>query len=314
MTLSDLIAQINNSKDANAIATYDTRENKLKITAKDPGALSINIEAGTSNFTEVMGLTSGDSIADGSQTLGKNASVELNGTKFESYSNKLTEDITGCTGVTINLLGTTSETDEDKKSVEINVQQDTEELTNAIDEFIKKFNEVSSEVDKNTAVGKTLHSEYSLVMQKNGLRSLLTSAVDGLEEFDNLAMIGISTGKVGASITDDTNKLTFDKEKFKEALLKNPDEVRTLLIGDKDKNIEGLFEKVEAKLENTLDIENGYFAAREDSFDSSYSTIEKHIKKQEDSLENYRKRLVQQFSQMDKYISQLQQQSSALRF
>ena len=55
--MSSLISQINESDTAQATAYWDDTTGKLTITSKKEGASYINIEAGTSNFTDVMGLT-----------------------------------------------------------------------------------------------------------------------------------------------------------------------------------------------------------------------------------------------------------------
>ena len=82
-TLSSLISQINNSDEAQATAYWDDTTGKLTITSKKEGASYINIEAGTSNFTDVMGLTTTERDVDGNvvstkmftevQELGKNS-------------------------------------------------------------------------------------------------------------------------------------------------------------------------------------------------------------------------------------------------
>ena len=55
--LTDLISQINASQKTNATAYWDSIEGKLVIQSRTTGAALINIEAGTSNFTDIMGLT-----------------------------------------------------------------------------------------------------------------------------------------------------------------------------------------------------------------------------------------------------------------
>ena len=53
-TLSSLISKINENKEAQATAYWDDTTGKLSITSKKEGASFINIEAGTSNFTDVI--------------------------------------------------------------------------------------------------------------------------------------------------------------------------------------------------------------------------------------------------------------------
>lgn len=65
-TLSDIISQINSSDTANATAYWDSINGRLVIKSRSTGQAFINIEAGTSNFTDIMGYTETEWYADGS--------------------------------------------------------------------------------------------------------------------------------------------------------------------------------------------------------------------------------------------------------
>lgn len=309
-TLSTIISRINSDEKAGVTASFDSTTNKLVLTSKDPGKTAINLENGTSNFLTKAGLITagGDSLS--SQTLGNNAKVYLNGsaTALEVNSNTLTGDISGLSGVTINLKKVTDV----GETIDIDVSQDTDQISSALDDFVTKFNALVSTVDGQTAKDKTLHNEYSLVSLKNTLRSMVTGRVSGLSDYDSLAMIGITTGKVGRATSDVSNDLSIDKNKLLDALQKNPDEVKALLIGDDSAGITGLFEKLEDKLTQVLDPVNGYFDTKDDTINSLISSIDKSITRGEDRITVYKKMITQQFAQMDSYISKMQQQGSAL--
>ncbi len=316
-SLDGLIAEINSDTDAGVTVQYDLRSNKLVMTSKTAGNTAINLEdatnaptENTSNFLTAMGLVGadGNSLACQQATMGTNAVVEINGTTITAATNSLTGDITGFNGVTINLL---KETEEDETTT-ISVNQDTSSLTSAMSNFISKFNDIVNEITKDTASTGSLKNEYSLLSLKSSIRQTVTGAVNGLSTYDSLAMIGISTGSVGTSISTSTSNLNFDQAKFLDALSKNPNEVRALLVGDSSRGITGILQQLESKVESALDIENGYFASRESSMERMITDLNKSIEKGEKRLEDERKRLVQQFSYMDNMISQLQSQSSAL--
>lgn len=65
-TLAGLISQINSNDAANATAYWDSIDGKLVIKSRTTGSALINIEAGTSNFTDIMGYTNTTWAADGS--------------------------------------------------------------------------------------------------------------------------------------------------------------------------------------------------------------------------------------------------------
>ena len=309
-TMSGLISKINKDANAGATAQFDATTNKIVLTSKNPGQTAINLENGTSNFLNKIGLITagGDSLS--SQTLGNNAKVYVNGstTALEANSNTITGDISGITGLTINLKNTTEVGD----TIDINVDQDTDQINTALDDFISKFNAMSNIVKEHTATGKTLHGEYSLIGLKNTFRSMTTDRVSGLTSYDSLAMIGISTGAIGKLASDTSNALILDKDKLLEALNENPSEVKALLIGDKTAGITGIFEKLEDKLTSVLDPVSGYFSVKEDSFNTMITDNDKSITRGEDRITAYKTMITKQFSEMDSYISKMQQQGSSL--
>jgi len=309
-TFQDLINQINNSQDADVNASFDLRTNKLTLTAKDPGKTAINLEDTSGDFLQQMDLITagGDSLS--SQTLGQNALVYINGssTALEVNSNTITSDISGITGVTINLKNTTAT----GTTISINVDQDTDQVTNAVSDFVDKFNAALNEVDKDTASNGNLSGEYSLVSLRNTLRTTATGLVSGLSTYDSLGMIGISTGAVGTSVDTETKTLQLDKDTFLKALQDKPDEVKALLVGDSSQGITGVLSLLKSKVESSLDPTNGYFAARDDSFDSKISDIDKSILREQDRLKAKRVQLTKQFNIMDQYIAKMQQQQKAL--
>jgi len=319
-TLSNLIASINSSKDANVVAVFDVRTNKLKLTSKDPGATNINLSNDNlegdatekSNFLSVMGLTTDDNtLASGAQTLGKNASVELNGNTLEANTNTLGSDITGMYGVTIKLNGTTPSTTNGTTTVELSISQDTDSIATSLSDLITKFNNFTDEVDTDTASTGDLKYDYTLIRLKNELKMNLMNTVDGLSDYDSLVSIGVNSGAVGTSVDTSTNSYSLDKDTFLEALNDNPDEVRTLLIGDKDKGITGILQILNDKLDTALDPVNGYVKTKTDSINTQLTSIAKSIEDGEARLKSRQETLTQQYTQMDQEISAMKAQTTS---
>lgn len=310
LTLQGLISRINNDDDANVVINYDAKENKFNLTSTEPGSTAINLEDTDGDFLEQIGLITagGDSIS--SQTLGSNAKVYINGSTdaLEVNSNTITSDISGISGVTISLLDTT----ESGETITLDVKQDTDALTTAMEGFVKDFNSAIDKVDKETQINDDLHGEYTLISIRNTLRTMATDMVSGLDEYNSFGMIGISTGNVGTSVEEETTTLEFDKNAFLTALEDNPSEVKALLVGDSGLSVTGVLENLEAQVESALDPVNGYFASREDSLNTSISTIDDALEREQERLDKRREQLTLKFNQMDQYISQLQSQQSAL--
>ena len=316
-TLANLISQINSSDEANATAYWDNIDGKFVIKSRTTGSALVNIEAGTSNFTDIMGYTTSEWNADGSldvtrmnvdtQEIGDNAKVTINGTSYTSTSNTITSDISRIKGLTINLKGLT-----EGSAVTLTVERDKETLANAISDVVDSYNELMKNVDESIAVGGDLHDETTLKLIRNQLRSIMTSSDIGTTIFKNLDSIGISVDSASANNISTSNEsiisLTFDKDKFIQAYEADQDAVKDLLIGG-DTNT-GIFTKAEQLVESALQSVTGYFDSADRSFDREINRLDDKITKANQEVERYRERLEAKFAAMDLLIAQMQQQYS----
>ena len=314
-TLSSLISEINNSDDAQAYAYWDDATGKLSITSTKEGASYINIEAGTSNFTDVMGLTTSEWDDEGNvvsskmyteaQTLGQNAIFTVNGTQMVSTSNTVTSDISRIDGVTLTLKKASTEED---GNTTLSVTQDTTQLVEAVNEFITAYNDAIAKVEEVTASGADLHGETSLTSLRNTLRNYANSSNTtngGLYKL--LSDIGISTSAAdGNNLSTDTYTLSLDEDKFLQALQENPDSVKSILAGEN-----GVLSMMESAVEQSLSATTGYFDVKTSTLDSDISRMEEKITKQNNSIDAYKTRLENQFYQMEMAIAQMQQNYSS---
>ena len=314
-TLSSLISEINSNDEAQAYAYWDDATGKLNITSTKEGASYINIEAGTSNFTDVMGFTESEWDADGNvvsskmfteaQTLGQNAVFTVNGTQITSTSNTVTSDISRIEGVTLTLKGVSTEED---GNATLSVEQDSTKLVEAVNGFIEAYNATIDKVNEVTASGADLHGETTLTSLRNSIRSYANSSnsTNG-GVYTLLSQIGISTAEAdGNNLSTDTDKLSLDEDKFLEALQENPDSVASLLAGEN-----GILTHIENSVEQALSATTGFFDVKSSSIDSDISRMEEKISKQESSIDAYRTKLENQFYQMEMAIAQMQQNYSS---
>lgn len=310
-TLSSLISEINSNDDAQAYAFWDDAAGKLSITSKKEGASYINIEAGTSNFTDVMGLTTSEWNDDGTvksskmytdaQELGKNAQFTINGTKMTSTSNTVTSDISRMDGITLTLKKVSTE---ESGTSTLKVTQDTSGLVEAVKSFVSAYNDVLSNVDEVTANGANLHGETSLTSLRNTIRSYATaknSSNGGV--YSLLSEIGVSTSSAdGNNLNADTNSLKLDEDKLKKALEENPESVKSILAGEG-----GVLTMMEDAVEQSLKATTGFFDVKTSTLDSDIKKMETKIKKQNTNISTYKAQLEKKFSAMETTIAQMQQ-------
>ena len=316
--LSEIISQINSSEKANATAYWDNIEGKLVIKSRSTGSAFINIEAGTSNFTDIMGYTNSEWKADGTrlvtkmnistQDVGNNAVVKINGTTYTSTSNTISSDVSRIKGLTINLKGLT-----EGSAVTLTVEKDKETLANAVSGVVDAYNELMKNVDEAIAQDGQLHDQSTLKMIRNQLRNIMMSSDLGTTVFKNMSAIGISTSSASASNISTTNssivELSFDKDKFIKAFESDQKAVKALLIGS-DTN-KGIFTNLETVVESTLQSVSGYFDTTEKTYKNQISKLEKKIEKENKAIEKYKARLEAKFASMDMLIANMQQQYSS---
>ena len=310
-TLSSLISEINNNDEAQAYAFWDDAAGKLSITSKKEGASYVNIEAGTSNFTDVMGFTTSEWNDDGTvksskmytdaQELGKNAQFTINGTKMTSTSNTVTSDISRMDGITLTLKKVSTE---ESGTSTLKVTQDTSGLVEAVKSFVSAYNDVLSNVDEVTANGADLHGETSLTSLRNTIRSYATAKnTPNNGVYNLLSEIGISTSSAdGNNLNADTNSLTLDEDKLKKALEENPESVKSILTGEG-----GVLTMMEDAVEQSLKATSGFFDVKTSTLDSDIKKMETKIKKQNTYISTYKAQLEKKFSAMETTIAQMQQ-------
>ena len=316
--LSDIINQINNSEAANATAYWDSIGGRLVIQSRTTGAALINIEAGTSNFTDIMGYTNSKWNSDGSldetrlnianQELGSNAKFTINGTKYSATSNTITSDITKIKGLTLNLKDIT-----ENNPVTITIENDKDKVANAIESVVESYNELMKNVDEQISTTGKLHDQSTLKMIRNQLRKMMTGSDAGATVFRNLSAIGISVSSASANNTSTSNEsiidLSFDRDKFLEAYAKDADAVKALLVGGASN--QGVFTKVENLLESSLKSVTGYFDVTEKSIKSDINKTAMKITKANEAIKRYRTQLEKRFSSMNMMIAGMQQQYSS---
>lgn len=310
-TIADIVSQINSSEKSLATAYWDNIDGKLVIKSTMTGASAVNIEAGDTMFTDLLGLTDGTSLVMDTQTIGDNAIVTINGTKYTSLSNNITSSSTGLTDLTLNLKGLSN-----GSTVQLTVKRDTESLVNAVNSVLDGYNELISNIDTVIAKDGKLKDQSMLKLIRNNIRTAMTSSDLGTTRFKNLAAIGIKSSETNSSnisvANSDITFLSMNAEEFLSAFENYEEDVKSLLIGSKDANgnviNKGIFSKVEEYIENALTAAGGYFTTANNSYITEIESISKKIVNGTVAIERYRKNLENKFSSMDMMIAQMQNQ------
>ncbi|MCR5266161.1 MAG: flagellar filament capping protein FliD, partial [Cyanobacteria bacterium RUI128] len=316
-TIDDIISSINSHPlESGASAYWDEFEGNLVIKSRTAGNAFVNIEAGTSNFTDVMGLTK--TVGTGAdaysamntetQTVGGNARISIDGVVFTANSNTIGSEVTRIQGLTLNLKEVT-----EGEAITISVEKDKEVLADAVEDVVNCYNELMTGVDEAIAAGGDLADQTTLKMIRNQLRSYMTSASLSATDFRNFDAIGISVSDaVGSNIstkTSDIVTLNFNRDIFYSKYKENPFAVKALMVGDTTNK--GVLLRVEDLIESALAGVNGYFDTQNASYNNQISTINKQIQKANEEVAKYKEMLESKFSSMDMLIAQMQEQYSS---
>lgn len=180
--------------------------NALKITASDASLSLLSFDP--TNSTD---RTTKQTVA------AADAKIVVDGLAVTSASNTVKEVVPG---VTLNLKATGSATT-------LTVEQDTSEITKAVESFVKGYNNLMGTIKSLTASGLNggkqgaLANDSSVRSVAGRLRSMLGSAVAGLSgSVRSLADLGISTQRDGT--------LNLDSTKLEKAVSTNVNDVAAL--------------------------------------------------------------------------------------
>ena len=309
-TISDIISQINHSETSQAQAYWDSINGELVITSRVNGAFYIDIEEGTSNFSNILGYTE---VSEGkkklnidSQTMGKNSIFSINGTRMVSSSNTIQSDISRIDGLTLNLKDIT-----EGESVTISIEKDKETPANAISDIVDSYNELIENVDKELARDGNLNGQSVLKMIRNRIRSLMTGSIATSSQYKNLSTIGIKTdsARSGNISTSNISKLYFDREKFEIVFQGDSEGIKALLVGTEAEP--GVLTQLENLVEDSLKSVSGYFDSASNSYTKKIKQYDDKIDKLNMAADRYKANLEKKFQLMDMVISKMQNSYSS---
>ena len=309
-SLNTLISRINGNSEANVKASYDSLTNKLILTSTETGQNNISLTESGTNLLNVLGFTTGEGeneiLAEGSQTLGQNAIVYINGNKVISTSNTITGESSGIANLSITVKKPTSDysnNKDDEKNITLDIEPDFTKVKEALTKFVDAYNDVVATTKSMSGSDGAIGHDSTLNSILSSMRGLTSDVSNNDGMYTMLAQIGISASSA------DTTKLTIDEKKLDEALTKNFDSVKLLLSdGYTSKTDNGLFDKLLADVSSVLDIENGYFSQKTTSIDSQIKSMNDRIERANTKIANYEARITKQFNAMDSTISALSAQ------
>jgi flagellar capping protein FliD len=304
-SLNSIISQINGSSTDGVTASFNTSTNRLELTSTSTGQNAIFLEDTSGNFLQAMGLISGGNSLV-SQTLGQNASVDINGQTYLSTSNTIGASTTGLTGITFNLKQATTL----GATINSTIAPDSTNLKNAFKDLVTRFNEYVSASDQQTGKDGVLNDISGFRRLRNSLRSQIADRNGAATVYNSLTQIGLGTGSAtGAAVTGGTVlPLQFNESTFDAAYNANPTEVTSTI-----RAIMGtLRDTLQNAVAPTTGSQKGLFDGTNESLSTRKRNNDDKLKRINDQLDKERTNMLRRFEAMQQAIQQAQSQSGQL--
>ncbi|KGE20416.1 flagellar filament capping protein FliD [Paenibacillus wynnii] len=342
--ISTIISKINSNADAKVSASFDEIKGKLIVTSNTLGAtgeVKLGVGATDNTLLDVFGGVK-------QNTFGKDAIVFINNTKMIKNNNTFTVN-----GVSLTLLATTVnsidptidpfDSGEANNPTKITIQSDPTKAIDTIKSFVADYNNLLSAMNSKISEEKyrdfpPLTDEQKVDMKEDDITKWTEKAKSGVlknddilrstisnmrtlisEKIGSLSSIGITTGQYYEG-----GKLYLDEEKLTKALNANSQTVAELFQGSESAPKDGIFDKLAAKIDNSLDslakrVGTNKFSTDITSAYNEQSVMGKRLKEYNSrisdmltNLSNAETRYYKQFSAMETAMNKLTAQSSSL--
>jgi len=277
---------------------------KASVIQTEPGKKSLLLTAKESGETTIE-LEDADFLGTPDTQTGNNAKFKLNGIQMQSSTNEIKDFVSG---LTITLF-------KENATATITIAKDVDKVAEKVEAFVQAYNDVINTIRTNTAKGAQLQGDSTLRSLQDQLYNLFNSGVgqDGEAGYQYLYQIGLEIDKGKLKGSEMTGTITFDKEKFKQALLDNPDAVYKLFAHDSATDEEdGIAQKFSNSLLVWTRSGSGILASRIDGYNNQISFITKQMEDMEVRLQKKEEQLKKQFNNMESALLSLQNQMSWL--
>lgn len=301
-SLADIRDAINADKESGVNATIinDGTGYRLALSSKTTGA-DASIES--FSFVDADSAVVPGPFAEDALTKrpGENAALTVNGIAISSADNKIEGAIQG---VTLNLTDLNIAEGETASST-INIERDTLKQREAINGFVKAFNDLKGTIGKLTrftgdseTAGELLGDNTVRTIESR-LRSVLTGGVEG-GELSTLNQLGITLQRDG--------KLKVDEETL-DGLIANPQALNAFFAGENEG--EGMAGRLNTTIEQVLG-NNGVVKLAISGAENRVKSLDDRFERMEKTIEGTISRYRTQFGQLDAMIAQMNSMSSYL--
>ncbi|XUO83065.1 flagellar filament capping protein FliD [Halomonas sp. KM007] len=297
---------INAHKDAGVNATIinDGQGYRLALSSKNTGADASIASFSFVDASQDPAVTVAGPFAEDAATkrAGEDAALTVNGISISSANNQIEGAIQG---VTLN-LAELSIADGETATSTITVERDTLKQREAINGFVKAFNDLKGTIAKLTSFTGDSETAGELVGDstvrtiESRLRSVLTGGVEG-GELGTLNQLGITLQRDGT--------LEMDDDTISDLVANNPQALSDFFVGGEAGN--GLAAQLDSTVERMLG-DNGVVKLAISGAENRVKSLDERFERMEVTIERTISRYRTQFGQLDAMIAQMNSMSTYL--
>ncbi|PHR01465.1 MAG: flagellar hook protein [Halomonas sp.] len=305
-SLSAIRDAINANKDAGVNATIinDGQGYRLALSSKNTGADASIASFSFVDTSQSPEVTVAGPFAEDAATkrAGEDAALMVNGIAISSANNQIEGAVQG---VTLN-LAELSIADGETVTSTINIERDTLKQREAINGFVKAFNDLKGTIGKLTSFNGDSETAGELVGDstvrtiESRLRSVLTGGVAG-GELSTLNQLGITLQRDGT--------LEMDDDTISDLVANNPQALSDFFVGGEAGN--GLAAQLDSTVERMLG-DNGVVKLAISGAENRVKSLDERFERMEVTIERTISRYRTQFGQLDAMIAQMNSMSSYL--
>ncbi|WDP87269.1 MAG: flagellar filament capping protein FliD [Desulfobacter sp.] len=298
--------------------TYEQIAADINAASDNPGVTASIVDTGTSENPFKLTLTANNTGEEnrlviqnlpmaemtGADQASLNAIFKVNGVEYQRQTNSGITDV--ISGVTLNFkkAGETS----------LGVQRNLDPVKENIKSLVKGFNELIAEIkgsdgdststeDEDDELTSPLADSFDMKSLLSKLSSLITTSINPDSQYINLVDLGVEINKDGT--------MSLDEDKLEQAVEADPDAVQTLFIGDADAGITGLGDIIDDGITEMVSSQ-GLVSTEIDSAQIRMENLDKSIEAATARLDKEYDTMTKQFILLDKTISSLNAQSTAM--
>ncbi len=279
---------------------------KASVIETEPGFKTLSLtseQSGESAIIEFSNSESSNPLQLNTVQGAKNSIVTINGLQIINTSNTLNNIVQGIK----------FELHKENETSTLTVSKDADLVADKVKKFVDAYNDIIDTIRTNTNKGALMQGDSTLRSLQDELSNMLHANVSENSKYNYLFTIGLEVDKGITSGALMTGKISFDRDKFKEAFNDNADEVAKLFgYDDASSNKDGIGTLFNDNISKWTRFGTGLLSFKINGYDSELSIIAEQMERMSMRISNKEQQLLKQFAAMENALSSFKSEQTWL--